>query len=179
MGLPCIRVVAYRQKLDGLIATLNAEYCFTKRGASIKQMYTKRKKDKTTRSVWELLHPKVVKISRSRFESGHFADSVEAALKEINRGVRHLVKRHTGQEFDGADLMNRAFSLQNPIITLADLSTETGKNIQKGYMQIFAGTITGIRNPKAHDNIDIKGERAIHFLYLTSLLMFKIDERVA
>jgi len=127
---------------------------------------------------WDLLHPKIVEVSKSRFETNHFADSVEAALKEVNNIVKVLVKRRTNQEYDGADLMYRAFSLQKPIIELDDLSTETGKNIQNGYMQIFAGSITGIRNPKAHNNITIDSQRAIHFLFLASLLMFKVDEEI-
>ena len=36
--------------------------------------------------------------------------------------------------------------------------------------------MTGIRNPKAHSNITIDPLRAIHFLYLASLLMYRIDE---
>jgi uncharacterized protein (TIGR02391 family) len=127
---------------------------------------------------WDLLHPKIVEVSRSRFETNHFADSVEAALKEVNNIVKVIVKQRINQEYDGADLMNRAFSLQNPIILLDDLSTETGKNIQKGYMQIFAGSMTGIRNPKAHNNITIDRQRAIHFLFLASILMYKMDEEI-
>lgn len=130
------------------------------------------------KSFWDLLHPKIVEISKSRFESNHFADSVEAALKEINNIVKFIAKKKTGQEFDGADLMNRVFSLHNPIIKLDDLSTQTGKDIQKGYMQIFSGTMTGIRNPKAHENIKIDKQRAVHFLFLASLLMYKIDEMI-
>ena len=126
---------------------------------------------------WDLLHTKIVEISKNRFETKEFADSVEAAFKEINNTVKLIVKQKTGQEYDGADLMNKAFSLQNPIIALDDLSTETGKNIQKGFMQIFSGSMTGIRNPKTHKNITIDGQRAIHFLFLASLLMFKIDEK--
>jgi len=126
---------------------------------------------------WDLLHPKIVEVSKSRFEAKHFADSVEAAFKEINSIVKVIAKEKTGQEYDGVDLMNKAFSLQNPIIVLDDLSTETGKNIQKGYMQIFSGAIAAIRNPKAHENITIDSNRAIHFLFLASLLMFKIDEK--
>lgn len=131
----------------------------------------------TLNTFWDLLHSKIVEVSKSRFETNHFADSVEAAFKEINNIVKVIVKQKTGQEYDGADLMNRAFSLQNPIIALDDLSTETGKNIQKGYMQIFSGAMTGIRNPKAHENVAIDSPRAIHFLFLASLLMFKIDEK--
>lgn len=59
---------------------------------------------------------------------------------------------------------------------LDDLNTNSGKDIQKGYMQIFAGTITDIRNPKAHDNITIDHRRAVHLLYLVSLLFYKLDE---
>jgi hypothetical protein len=48
--------------------------------------------------------------------------------------------------------------------------------MQQGYMQIFAGSMTGIRNPKAHENISIDSVRAVHFLFLASLLMAKLDE---
>jgi hypothetical protein len=40
----------------------------------------------------------------------------------------------------------------DPVIRLDDLSTENGKNIKDGYMYLFAGTVSGIRNPKAHNN---------------------------
>lgn len=150
----------------------------------IKVEYEKKisKEDKqrpdTLNTFWDLLHPKIVKVSKSRFETNHFADSVEAAFKEVNNIVKVLVKHRTKKEYDGADLMNRAFSLQKPIIELGDLSTESGKDIQKGYMLIFAGSMTGIRNPKAHENITIDNKRAVHFLFLASLLMFKIDEEM-
>jgi len=134
-------------------------------------------KPDTLNTFWDLLHPKIIEVSKSRFETGHLADSVEAVFKEINNIIKVIVKEKSGREYDGADLMNRAFSLQNPIIVLDDLSTETGKDIQKGYIQIFSGAMTGIRNPKAHANIIISKERAIHFLFLASLLMFKIDEK--
>lgn len=127
---------------------------------------------------WHDIHPKIVSVARSRFESRHYADSAEAALKEVNNSVKEIVKRRTGNELDGATLMRTAFSPKNPIIVLDNLSTESGQNIQLGYMDIFAGAMTGIRNPKAHDNLNITDKRAIHFIYLASLLMYKIDERL-
>lgn len=127
---------------------------------------------------WDLLHPRIVQLARSRFESGHLADAVESAFKEVNAVVKDLVKRKTGQEFDGSDLMNRAFSVTSPIVTLDDLSTESGKNIQKGFMQIFSGAMTGVRNPKTHENVTIDEKRAVHFLFLASLLMSKFDDRI-
>jgi len=126
---------------------------------------------------WSFLHPGIVEASRSRFESGHLSDSVEASLKLMNKTVKEIVKRKIGQELNGAKLMTRAFSAEKPIIILDDLSTQTGKDIQIGYMQIFSGAMTGIRNPKAHEIIKIDMNRAVHFLFLASLLMFKLDER--
>ena len=73
--------------------------------------------------------------------------------------------------------MRAAFSPKNPIIVFEDLRSASGQDVQEGYMEIFAGSMIGIRNPKAHDNISITRNRAIHFLFLASLLVYKVDER--
>jgi uncharacterized protein (TIGR02391 family) len=125
---------------------------------------------------WNLLHPLIQSVAGGRFDSGHFADAVEAALKEVNCRVKAEFKRKTGKELDGADLMHSAFSPKTPIILLDDLATESGRNIQQGYMELFAGSMIGIRNPKAHANISISSERGMHFLIVASLLMAKLDE---
>lgn len=125
---------------------------------------------------WPRIHPKITEIARPRFTAGHLADAVEASFKEINDRVKSSVKLRTGQENDGASLMQQAFSLKYPIIILADMSSTSGRDEQLGYMGIFAGAMTGIRNPKAHSNIVIDEKRATHLLYLASLLMYKLDE---
>ncbi|MFC1512278.1 TIGR02391 family protein [Candidatus Latescibacterota bacterium] len=125
---------------------------------------------------WVDIHPKVREVAKTRYESGHFADAVESALKLVNKTVKDIVRERSGDELDGAALMNKAFSPKAPIITLYDLSTETGKNIQQGYMQIFAGSMTGIRNPKAHNIIIIDDKRARHHIYLASLLLYVLDD---
>jgi len=127
-------------------------------------------------SVWPLIHPKIISLARKKFEDGWYADSVETALKEINIRTKKYAKSKTGKELDGASLMTHVFSLSNPIVVLDDLNTDTGRDTQVGYMQIFAGSMTGIRNPKAHEIITISPERAIHLLFLASLLMYKLDE---
>ena len=66
---------------------------------------------------------------------------------------------------------------ENPVVFLDDLSRETGRNIQQGYMDIFAGAMSGIRNPKAHDNVELDEQRAFHHLFVASLLFYKLDER--
>ncbi len=127
---------------------------------------------------WADIHAKITNISKSRFESTHYADAVESAFKEVNTCVKDIVRKKTGKELDGAQLMKTAFSPNNPLIVLDDLSTESGRNIQQGDMEIFAGAMMGIRNPKAHDNLNITDKKAKHFIYLASLLMQKIDEKI-
>jgi len=127
---------------------------------------------------WSLLHPTVVSTAKQRFDGGHYADAVEAALKELNSKIKEYVKRKSNEEFDGSSLMQKALSVDRPLITLADLSSESGRDIQKGYLQIFSGAMTGIRNPKAHENLQISRERSIHHLFLASLLFNVFDERI-
>src|SRR5207244_1545410 len=103
--------------------------------------------------LWSHLHPSIVGVARKRFEAGHYADAVEAALKHVNSLVKSLVRKSTGKELDGASLMHTAFSPKQPIIVLDDLSTISGQSIQQGYMELFAGAILGVRNPKAHANV--------------------------
>jgi uncharacterized protein (TIGR02391 family) len=127
---------------------------------------------------WDDIHPSIMRVAKARYEGGHFADCVEAALKEINTIVKEHVRRRIGGELDGAALMNKAFSPNNPLVVLDDLSTDSGRGVQQGYMQIYAGAMTGIRNPKAHANIIINDIRARHVLYLASLLAYRFDERL-
>ena len=72
--------------------------------------------------------------------------------------------------------MNKLFSPNNPVLVFEDNSTDSGKNVQQGYMQIFSGSIVGIRNPKAHENQILNKESAYKRIMLASLLMDKIDE---
>lgn len=127
---------------------------------------------------WDFVHPRIKSLARPRFEAGFFGDAVEASFKEVNDTVKRIYRESEQREADGAGLMNAAFSPGNPIIRLAALETETDRNIQQGYMQIFAGAMTGIRNPKAHGNLNPDARKALHLICLASLLMCKVDERI-
>jgi hypothetical protein len=45
-------------------------------------------------------------------------------------------------------------------------------------MDLYAGAMIGVRNPKAHAYVVITPERAIHHFFLASLLFHKLDERM-
>ncbi len=125
---------------------------------------------------WTLIHPTIRMVAEPRFDAHQFADAVFAASTEVTARVRAQVKSAAGEELDGFKLMTRAFSGDSPLISLANLGDQSGRDEQQGYLHIFAGTVLAIRNPKAHKVIEISGVRAIHHLFLTSLLMEKLDD---
>ena len=127
---------------------------------------------------WQLFNRKIIEVSKKLFDDEHYSSAVFEATKLVNNEIKELVKKATGEEFDGTDLMNRAFSVKNPIILLWDLSNETGRNMQQGYMDIYRWTMSAIRNPKWHENIQIDKNKAIHFLFLTNLLLLKLEDQI-
>lgn len=125
---------------------------------------------------WQYLHPKVTELAQKRFDQGFYADAVVTCFKEANYILKHYVKAKIGQELDGAALMTRAFSANNPLVKFADLDNENGRNIQLGYMKIFEGAMIGIRNPKSHENMFPNRDITIHLLFQASFLFVKLQE---
>jgi uncharacterized protein (TIGR02391 family) len=116
------------------------------------------------------------RVSQTLFKGGHYADSVFAAFRELNDQIKQEYNTRKNAQPDGADLMRRAFSPNNPVFVLADQSKQSGQDLQQGFMDIFAGSMTGIRNPHAHGNLVLDPDTAKHFLYLASLLMKKFKQ---
>ena len=127
---------------------------------------------------WSLIHTDICKVSKEKFDHGHYADSVESAFKELNAIIKGFYKNKTGKELDGVALMREVFSPKSPSIVLGDLATESGRDVQEGYGHIFAGSMQGIRNPSAHANLEISSGKAMHLLFLASHLMFMIDDKL-
>ena len=108
-------------------------------------------------------------VCRRPFADGYYSYSVELAYKCLNNAV----KDKSGlTEADGVNLMRNAFSANNPILRLNGLRTTTEKDEQRGYMELFAGAMAGIRNPRAHEHnlVDPPGV-ALELLVLANHLM--------
>lgn len=113
------------------------------------------------------------KATIGRFRSRNFTDAVEAAFKCLANSVKE-VSGHN--ERDGADLMRHVFGAQSPLLRLNALQSRSDKDEHNGYRDIFAGAMTGIRNPRAHeheskDNLVI----ALELLTMANHLMRKLD----
>jgi uncharacterized protein (TIGR02391 family) len=114
-------------------------------------------------------HVEVERVSGDLFRDGHYK---QAALEAYIRVIDE-VKRRSGLNLDGDDLVNQAFGCNNriPPLKFNALSTDAEKDEQKGFLFLFKG-IVGLRNSKAHSNrLFNDPARAHEYLALASLLM--------
>ena len=130
---------------------------------------------------WDLIHPRIIQVSRQLYLDGHYANAACDAFIEINNRAKQLYMQKYPEDTncpDGASLMQKVLSEKDPVLKIADLSTETGRNIQNGTRFMLAGAMQSLRNPKAHENIKISADDAMRRLMVASLLMYRIDEAV-
>ncbi len=132
---------------------------------------------------WSMIHPTIYQLAKLRFDQRLFSDAIEASFKELNSRIKAEFKELKNQELDGDQLMRHAFSTSKnnnfePVFPISDNTTETGRNIQDGYMNIFAGVMRGIRNPHAHANLNLNIVEAWELLIIASHLMRIWDSRI-
>ena len=121
----------------------------------------------------DLLHPAITQSSYELYRNGHLREAVLNSITALFDHIRRRAKRNE----DGDKLIGQVFSLDKPLLTLSELETESGRNDQKGFIQIFKGAYQGIRNPKAHSMThDLTEMKAAQYLVFASLLARRIDE---
>jgi uncharacterized protein (TIGR02391 family) len=118
------------------------------------------------------LHPEIARAASKLFRDEHYSNAVEAAVKALNG----LVRLRSGLEIDGNTLMERAFSPTNPTLRFNDLTDQSDRDEQKGFMMLFARAVAGLRNPRAHGFVKDDPERALEFIAFVSLLAKLLDE---
>lgn len=118
------------------------------------------------------LHPEINRAVGKLYRDGHYAEAVEKSVKALNG----LVRLRSGLELDGVTLMEQAFNPKSGALKFNSLMDESDINEQKGFMYLFMGAVTGLRNPRAHRIIDDTPERALEFLAFVSLLAKLLDE---
>jgi uncharacterized protein (TIGR02391 family) len=129
----------------------------------------------TPNRLYDLLgfHPRIVKASKSLFKSGNYSDAIFAAF----RCVEVLAKEKSGLKGNGADLMHRIFSEKNPVIKLNKMQEDYDIDEQTGFRFIYVGAMIGIRNPKAHAEVQQRDPyKTLEYLSLASLLAKRLEE---
>lgn len=121
-----------------------------------------------------VIHPEIVKVSRDLFRDKYYSLAIFEACKRLNNLVRDK-SGYTSK--DGQSLMAHVFSDAAPVLKLNKLLSISDKSEQQGFMFLYMGTMAGIRNPKAHDNVDLTDPmRALKYLGLIDLLALRNEE---
>jgi uncharacterized protein (TIGR02391 family) len=118
------------------------------------------------------LHPEIAKAASDLYENGHYSNAIEDAVKALNA----LVRLRSGcDDRDGSQLMEFVFNPSHPILKFNNLSDQSDRDEQKGFMMMFSGAVAGLRNPRAHRLIQDDPERALEFIAFVSLLAKLLD----
>lgn len=121
------------------------------------------------------LHPQILLACEKLFQDGHYGAAIFASLKMVEQTVRERAgnpKAKAGGELYGRYLMTRAFSSDNPLVIVSDIS-----GTQDAYRDLFSG-IMGIRGAKfAHGPDDAADSwEAVVWIGLCSLLLQALPE---
>lgn len=119
------------------------------------------------------LHPYIANGCAKLFVDEHYAQAVEESAKAVFQYLREA----SGLTLDGAALGQQAFSLKVPILAFSDLSDETKRNEQLGFMEMLAAYAKGVRNPLAHTHGKLEeAQKAFEYLCMASLFCRRIDD---
>lgn len=120
-----------------------------------------------------LLHPLILEKCVPLYRDGHLRESVLNAVI----AVYDLIRQRTQSNLDGSALAGQAFGLDNGKLIFSEIDTDTGQNDQRGFLQIFQGVYTGVRNVKSHSlTHDLNPQKAAQYLVMLSLLARRVDE---
>jgi len=120
------------------------------------------------------VHPRIKTACERLFKDGHYNLSIFESFKALNNFVKEKSER---TDLDGKDLMAKVFSKNNPILKLNSLTTDSEINEQEGFMFLFMGSMVGVRNPRAHEEIkESDPYKALEYIAFASLLAKRIDE---
>lgn len=141
---------------------------------------------------WRNLHPL---LKDALFEDYKMGRYIEAA-KEGAVIYEDQVRRKSGLDLSGVDLMRRSFGFKfnrdrgeltierRPILKVSDLSGQTGIDMQEGQQSLSVGLMQAFRNPATHEVRPVSRElfgfnSCLNVLSLISFLLYKLDAVVS
>lgn len=123
------------------------------------------------------LHPQVFEYCKTELMQENYFHAVFEATKGLAQRIRDLAN----VEGDGAALVDRVFSIRQPLLAFNSLQTDTEKSQHVGFATLLRGCFGAVRNPLAHEpKVLWDGEDdAADYLTLVSLLHRKLDDCVS
>ncbi|WP_454852448.1 TIGR02391 family protein [Promicromonospora soli] len=128
------------------------------------------------------LHPWAWSGARSLWQSGHYREAVEGAIRKLNAETQNKVGRRDVSE---TNLFKQAFSLNGAadgkarLRRMKDDGSDTYQSVQRGAMAFAEGVFAGIRNPLSHEaDQELSEQEALEYLAALSVLARWVDDAV-
>lgn len=121
------------------------------------------------------IHSKIYEYCNAELINENYFHSVFEAVKSIAEEIRKL----SGLNLDGSELIDRAFSVSNPMLKINPLENETEKSEQKGFSNLIKGVFGMFRNTTAHSPKivwQINEDEALDIMTTISLIHKKIEK---
>lgn len=125
-------------------------------------------------------HPWIWSGAESLWQSGHYREAVEGAIRKLNAETQNKLGR---KDISETDLFNQAFSEQSAsentprLHRMPDDGSKTFKSVQRGARMFAEGVFAGIRNPLAHESEhDMTEQVALEYLASLSVLARWVEE---
>ncbi|HMJ33163.1 MAG TPA: TIGR02391 family protein [Baekduia sp.] len=122
--------------------------------------------------VTDHLHPLIASAAAELLAGDHRREAVERAGVALQDAVR---ERAGLPDADGEHLMNLAFTPKRPRLSVGDLETASGANVQRGVHLLAQGIIAAIRNPTAHRLVDPGPAETMEQLAILSFVARRLE----
>ena len=123
------------------------------------------------------VHAEVFKYCTRELVANNYFHAVFEACK----GVADRLRKITGINKDGAEIVDIAFAINSPLVIINKLESESEKSEHKGFANLLRGVFGMIRNPLAHDprlNWNMSEQDALDIFSMLSMIHRKIDDMV-
>ena len=91
-------------------------------------------------------HPEIFRFCKAELLTNNYFHAVFEAAKSI----AEIIRQKSVLTEDGAELVDKVFSVKNPKIKINNLSNQTEISEQKGFANLLKGTFGMFRNTTAH-----------------------------
>ncbi|MCX6318077.1 MAG: TIGR02391 family protein [Bacteroidetes bacterium] len=121
------------------------------------------------------IHPKIYEYCNSELITENYFHSVFEAVKSVAEEIR----KRTNLTLDGGELIDKVFSVTNPLIKINSLKNETEQSEQKGFSNLIKGVFGMFRNTIAHSPKviwTITEDEALDIMTIISLIHKKIGK---
>lgn len=159
----------YEIKMDGKINKIDKVDTLTEAQRKANKLQAKLKE----RNV----HYMVLHFCKAELVVDNYFHAVFEATKSIADRIREI----TGLSTDGAELIDKAFNVNLPILAINSLRTETEQSEQKGFTMLLKGIIGTFRNVTAHApkiKWPMTEEDALDLLTMVSYVHRKLDKTI-